>query len=365
MACQLIVLAKRVVSEGRERPRRHLDPRPLPPRSVAAAERWFEDDEQMQIAGHERVEGGVGRFMEALRLLISFRQPLRESGTIYCLEGLHFNLLMLLSRTPFMRAAGKSIRRIAFRDQAIQLCAPLLRRSDPAFQFDYITAEQTRRAASVAGPNRVRAHPWKIDTEWFQPAESGVGGSAGGPALLAGNMFRDEGIVPGLLDAGVRIQRIGRHSSLGASFQFLQANPLFSLSVNTPHRAYLRHLQAASVLLLPITRCDEPAGLTAAMEAMAAGVPILANHSMGIAELFAECDYPLPMLTDLSPVSWVAGIEELSRVRQSGVFREALTRARQCLIDRRRILPDAGDWEEILAEGASRKQRALETATRK
>jgi hypothetical protein len=275
---------------------------------------------------------------------------LRAARVIHCEEALHYHLLLLLAAAGVIRPEGKRIRRAVFRDQAARRIAPLLRRSDPAFQLDYITGEQVRRAAEVAGAERIRRHPWRIDMEWFRPGPGGVGGRAVGPLLLAGNMHRDESLVAGLLEEGMRVTRLGRHSGLRRRHEGSVSREGFELVVNAPHEEYLERLRGASALVLPILACDEPAGLTAAMEAVACGVPVLANESMGIAELFAECEYPLPLVGDLSARAWWEAWRELSARRVESGFLEGLERAREKMMEGHRILPGAGDWEEILAE---------------
>ena len=351
---RLVVLTTHSERTRGEGPRRHLDVHDLPPEGEALVGRWYADDREVQTAYHERMPGPLRRTIGELRWLVSQRRALAGATEVYCLEGIHFDLLMVLAKTPVFRPRGKRVRRFAFRDRAIVKLAPLLLRSDAAFQVDYITPEQVERARGVAGVERVRLHPWKVDAEWYAPAGGGGGaGSGAGPLLLAGNMFRRDALVEPLLDAGFEVRRLGRHSGLRERFEEALKRPGFSLVVNAPHGEYRKHLRGASAVLLPIEPCDEPAGLTAALEAVACGVPVVANRSMGIAALFEACEYPLPLVEDLSGEAWVRALRELRRLRGEAGFEERLARAQGRLREKHGILPGAGDWLETLGWQAS------------
>jgi len=329
-------------------PRRHLDGHELPTGSELMVGRWFEDDVEVQTAFHEKASGPIMRVMKEMRWLVSQRQKLGESSHLYCLEGIHFNLLMVLARTPMFRARGKSIRRFAFRDRAMVRMAPLLRRSDPGFQVDYITTEQVERARLLVGEERVLLHPWKVDVEWYRSSEGGSLADRREGVLLAGNMFRCDVLVEPLLESGVRVCRMGRHGQLREKFGHLREHKGFELVINAPHVKYLEALREAEAVLLPIEDCDEPAGLTAAMEAVACERPVLANRSTGIVDLFRQCDYPLPLVDGLSVGAWVRGISELRRVAGDVGFQDRLRASMMRLREMRGILPGAGDWFETL-----------------
>ena len=329
-------------------PRRHLDGHELPNGSELLVGRWFEDDLEVQTAFHENVPGPIVRMMKEMRWLVSQRQKLRQLSQIYCLEGIHFNLLMILARTPVFRAKGKSIRRFAFRDRAIARLAPLLRRSNSGFQVDYITTEQVERARALAGEERVILHPWKVDVEWYRPSDGEMPSDLDKSVLLPGNMFRCDALVEPRLKEGLSVCRVGRHGRLKERFAHVQEHQDFKLVINASHAKYLEILRATEAVLLPIEDCDEPAGLTAAMEALACGRPVLANRSMGIAELFRHCEYPIPLVDGLSADSWIRAITDLRRLAGEGGFHDRLLLSMIRLREKRGILPGAGDWFETL-----------------
>jgi hypothetical protein len=345
----LVVLSSYGVRTWQDRPRRYLDIHPMPQEGRALVDAWFESDDEVTKHYHLRPRGNAARLLQAFRLLWAGRHALRGARFIYCLDGLHFSALLTLARAGFFKTGGMTIRRHCFHDRAVRRIAPLLRHAPQAFQIECITRQQCAAGASLVGEDRLVFRPWKIDTRWYQPDATPQDGAC----LLAGNACRDEAMVDGLLARGIAVTRAGRADALQRRFTSHQGNPLFTLALNTPHPGYLRLLRASRAVLLPVLPCDEPAGLTAAMEALACEVPVLANRSMGIAELFESCRYPLPLIGSLEPDAWSAALQDLEAQKSSTAFRQALAASRQRLLDRHAILPDGRDWLEILAGAAS------------
>lgn len=342
---QLVVLTPYALRDWSGRPRRFFDPAPMPYRSKALVGEWFQNDEQLERDYHSRQRGNTRRMADALRLIVGNYATLHRARMIYCLDGMHYAILLMLARAGMFRTEGKIIRRVAFHDTAWQKLAAKLRGAPAAFQIECITHEQFASASSHLGAHRVIIRPWKIDTGWFQPAPDALHLRA----LLPGNISRDESIVPPLLHSGISITRIARSDSLHARFAVEIADPRFELVTNASHREYLEHLHAAPAVLLPILPCDGSAGLTAALEAIAAGIPVLANRSMGLTELFAECQYPVPMLHNLDPEAWAQAYRQIEEQHDSPEFMEALENSRHLLLKHHRILPAGDDWAQIFA----------------
>lgn len=345
----LVVLAPFGVRTWKDRPRRYLDIHPMPPDGLAIVDEWFESDDEVTKCFHLRPRGNMTRLLTALRLVWRHRRALREARFIYCLDGMHFSALLMLARFGLFKARGKTIRRYCFHDSAVRRLAPMLQRADPAFQIECITRQQCETGTRLLGEGRMIFRPWKIDTEWYQPDASPQEGAC----LLAGNACRDDAMVDGLLARGIAVTRAGRADALQRRFAAQHGNPLFKLALNTSHPDYLTLLRSSRAVLLPILPCDEPAGLTAAMEAIVCEVPILANRSMGIAELFETCRYPLPLIDSLDPDAWAAALRDLEAQKASTTFREALAASRRHLLDPFAILPEGRDWLEILAGASS------------
>ncbi|MBL9176986.1 MAG: hypothetical protein JNM65_02920 [Verrucomicrobiaceae bacterium] len=342
---QLVVLAPYALRDWSGRPRRFLDPSPMPFRGKALVGAWFDNDEQLERDYHRRQRGNARRIIAAFRLVVANWNALRKARMIYCLDGIHYAFLLKLARTGLFPAAGKIIRRLAFHDSAWKNIAGSLQGAPTAFQIECITREQFDSASSQLGAHRVISRPWKIDTGWFKP-DPDV------PRLrvvLPGNISRDESIVPPLLHQGISITRIARVPALERHYAAEIADPRFDLVLNASHVEYLGHLRAAPAVLLPIVPCDGSAGLTAAMEAIAAGVPVIANRSMGLTELFAECHYPVPMLDKLDPAAWARACHKIEELHDDPVFTEELGKSRKLLLKHHRILPAGDDWARIFA----------------
>lgn len=356
-ASPLVVLAPFGVRTWTDRPRRYLDIHPMPREGRAVVDAWFESDDEVTKDYHLRPRGNASRLMTALRFMARNRRVIRDARFIYCHDGIHYTVLLTLARSGLFKARGKTIRRYCFHDSAVRRLAPMLQRADPAFQLECITRQQVEMGASLLGEGRMVYRPWKIDAEWYQPDASPQEGAC----LLAGNACRDDAMADGLLARGIAVTRAGRADALQRRFAAQIANPLFKLALNTSHPDYLRLLRSSRAVLLPILPCDEPAGLTAAMEAIVCEIPILANRSMGIAELFESCRYPLPLIDSLDPDAWSVALCYLEAQKTSTAFREALKASRQCLLVQHSILPEGRDWLEILA-GASSHAAAPATA---
>lgn len=328
-------------------PRRFLEPTTaLEPAATLLVEKCYDTDEAYEATPQR---GDLTRRLSgALKLLLQNHHLIRSSSTLCCLDGLHFNLLLMLAQAKLLSTRGKVIRRYAFRDRALLRLAPWLKRAPAGFGIDYITHDQVQRGTALVGKNRVHLLPWKVDTEWYQP--NGEVAAADAPLFLPGNAHRKDEMVFPLLAAGHHVTRAGRPGKLTEVFAKRPLNAGFDLLINRGHPEYREHLQSARAVVLPIEPCDEPAGLTAAMEAIACEVPLITNRSMGVSELLEECEYPIPAVPDLEPATWLAAIAQVDLQRTEPNFRAALTRSRARLVASRGMLPDHQDWLAHLAK---------------
>ncbi len=354
-----LILADYVVRSRAGGPRRYLDASEAGPDVSVLSLRSCADDDEAEDYFRRR-PGNIRRIWEAARLLLRHWHLTRGAGTIYCLDGMFFNLLLAAARVGLLDTRGKHIRRFAFHDQAKRRLLPWLRRAPEAFAVDLITSEQTRRWGGAVGARHVRLLRWRIDTDWYQPAASALSG----PWFLPGHARRDDALIRPLLEAGLPVTRAGRSFALAEKLGPCAALPGFKLMINAPHEEYRAALRGARAVLLPILPCGEPAGLTAAMEALACAVPVLANHSMGIAELFAGCDYPLPLLQNLEPGAWITACRELDGRLRDPALRASLEHSRRQLIARHSIRPGNGDWLEVLQTRSPRHDPAMMTEPR-
>jgi glycosyltransferase involved in cell wall biosynthesis len=341
----LLVLAPHALRQLHDRPRRYLDALPLPRCGRALIGALYENDEQLEREYIQMQTGAFTRIRAALRLILRNYGALHRADMIYCLDGMHYNVLLFMARIGVFRARNKIIRRLAFHDSIIKTLAPLLKKAAPGFQIEFITHEQCSSASRHLATGRIIHRPWKIDGAWYQPPVSRS--RAEGPALLPGNASRDEAMVDGLLHQGVKVTRVGRSDRLSQRFAAHSSDPNFRLLTNVSHLIYRDILQSSSVVLLPILPCDDPAGLTAALECIATGIPVIANRSMGLSELFAACDYPVPMMDERDPAAWAQAIQQTRQKLQSPEFITALDRSRVFLLKQHDILPGGEDWTEV------------------
>lgn len=339
-----LILAGYVIRSRAGGPRRYLDAAEAAPDCTVLAQREFATDEELEDF-HRRAPGPLRRMAHGLRLIWRHRRALREGGQIYCLDNMSFNLLLAASRLGLFHAEGKSVRRFAFHDRAMSRLLPWLRDARAAFSVDLITAEQVRRWGNEMGGHHVRLLHWRIDTDWYQPAAP----APAGPLFLPGNACRDESLVVPLLQAGHSVTRAGRSYRLAERLRECAAHVGFRLMMNAPHAEYREALRGSRAVVLPILPCDEPAGLTAAMEAIACAVPLLANRSMGIRELLEQCAYPLPMVESLEPAAWMEACRSLDERLHDPGLRTALAHSRARLLEHHAIRPGNEDWRDLFA----------------
>jgi hypothetical protein len=343
---RLLVITPFALRSWADRPRRYFDPLPMPAFGSVAVGQWYDSDEQAEVLYFRRMPGRARAILGMMRLLWSHRVQIRQAQLTYCLDTASFAALLLLARLRVLDCRGKTIRRYCFHDSAVSRLAPMLSRAPIAFQVEVITRQQFTTAVQMLPPSRVVFRPWKIDAEWYQPSCD----QATGPILLPGNASRDDAMVEALLDRGHAVTRAGRSEGLRERFASRLGHAKFHLAANAGHLEYRELLRSSSAVLLPILPCDDPAGLTAALEAISCRVPLLANHSMGLSELLTECSYPVPMLSSLDPDEWDAAIRQLQHLRMEPGFHTALEASRQHLLRTRSLLPDGGEWQRLLHE---------------
>lgn len=245
-----------------------------------------------------------------LNILRHWRR-LRRARTIMCHGPHYFWLLIFLNRLGLFSVRGKTVQTVFFRLTGFERKLPLFQRAPEAFQAGFAVPDQIQRLSALGCPaDRLVCVPWKIDTRWFQPAAQP---SAGAEYLLCpGDVHRDDALIAGLIGrTGLKIIRVGRLPIAPAAYApFLDRPDVFELRSNLSHLEYRELLRGAALVLLPIEQCDEPAGLTAALEALACERPLLANDSAGIGALLRETGLAKEMRApNLEVEGWLEAIE--------------------------------------------------------
>lgn len=348
-AVDLLVLAPFDVRSREARPRRFMDKSPLPAQIAAASAvaAWFDNDEVLETQFFEKSRSRLQRIKSLLKFLYRHRWQILGAKFVYCVDNTCFALLLFLAKLRLFDPRGKIIRRVAFHDGMLDKLEKWLNKSDPAFQVEFITHDQVARAAKRIGPQRVCHRSWKIDCHWYQAAPAGMG--SGEWLLCPGNIQRDEKLIMALLATGqVKIIRAGRSEELRKVYADWLGHPNFRLEINSDHESYRRMLLSAAAVLLPIQTCDEPAGLTAALETVACQIPLLANESMGISELFGEVNYPLALVKATDAAGWLHAIQSARAWHSDGIAAGQLKAARDLLTRNHAILPNGEDWLEIV-----------------
>lgn len=350
-AASLVVLAPYYVKDIYSGPERFMTVPPLHNglNYTVVSATWFEDDRQLNENYYKRLNTRR-RLYTTARLLLSNWHTLRAAKVIYCLEGVYFEALMLLARMRLFNTKGKHIIRHIFKSTTLDSMRVRLAKAPSAFSVEVITQDQLAQFSTQHTDGRIQLRHWAIDMEWYH--SRAVESPSTTTLLIPGNAYRDEQMASGLLALSpdtITVVRAGRSESLHRQYAYLlKKNLPFKLYVNASHEKYRDILHHTTTVLLPILPCDEPAGLTAAMEAIACGIPMLANYSMGIAELHATTEYPIPLVPDLKPETWLKAINELRLELEKPSLQQALVHSRELLAAKHSLSPERRDWCQLL-----------------
>lgn len=344
------------VTDTSNRPARYLDVgglvRQAPDLQICCADTVETDEEVEQLLGRW-MRSAASRALLGYGLgpwvVLRHLRTLRRADVIVCYAPHYFWLVVLLNRLWLLpRGKVRTVRGIFFRTTGFQRKCRLFLEAPAGFQAAFATRQQVDTLADEGVPAaRLRYVPWRIDTGWFRPRPELPAAEVTEPpyVLCPGSARRDEALVNALvgrLGAGIKIVRMGRMSALESVYHAaLQRPDSFELRVNSGHREYLRLLQGAALVILPIVPCDEPAGLTAALEALACEVPLLANESMGIGPLLRETGLgDTALLPDLDLATWEAAVRAALAARGDRTVREAVRQARAVVVASHAIRAD-------------------------
>ncbi|MCB1227575.1 MAG: glycosyltransferase [Verrucomicrobiales bacterium] len=306
----------------------------------------FETDEQMEVDFYEKRMGMTNRMGRSLKLLVNGREKLKRASHIYCYDGLHFNLVLFFQRVGLFKAQGKCIRRFAFRSRVISRSQNLMKGADPAFAIEFITNEQVAEGQQILGADRARLREWKIDTNWFRGVSLVNGRDQ--EYVVPGTAFRNEDLVMELAKANFNILRLGRPAALQQRYAEVVKTSQLKVCHNLPHSDYRSLLGKARAVLLPIVDCDEPAGFTAALEAIAMEVPLIASNSLGIDGLLKTCDYPIPSVSGNSLLNWKSAIGAFEDLESQSGFAEKIKHCASVVRKRHSIGANFDDWIAFL-----------------
>lgn len=251
-----------------------------------------------------RLLDGAKRFS----LVLSNLRMLRKSDLILCSEGDYYWILILLRKVRLLNTKP-TIWRFIFKSGSVQRVLPKIQ-SETKFRIGVVSRAQKKFLAN----QHVRYFPWRIDIDWFKPDT--LKPSVKQHYFIPGNAYRDDEFVKRLAreEYDVGLIRCGRSSHLKTIYEDEVRDKRLSLAINPPHSEYLDLLHKSRCVLLPITECDEPAGLTALLEALACGIPVVATDSLGIQELAAELPEMIKLLKSNDPRLWYQTASELGDV---------------------------------------------------
>ncbi len=360
-AIPVLMLHDGIILSTANRPRRVFDFNPLLAKLPGArlvapfqAESDVELDAKLDRMGPPPVRRWKF-FFAGLWSLLTHLGTLRRSVVIFGFSPHHFWWLAMLWRVGLFPVRGKTVIGIFSRSTPFLKKLGLLRRLPPEFLPYFMVPRQIEDLVRAGCPReRLHGFSWRIDSDWYVPApeKSLPTGKTGGYILCAGMAYRDEALVAALVGTlGRKLVRATRTEHLRAYYEEQlgdkAADPeLFEYLVLRDHRAYLRTLQNADLMILPVRSTDEPAGLTTALEAFACEVPLVANSSYGVTELL-EQGYGLAPVASNDPALWRAAIG--AALRGETITGEALQRGRQLVRAKYHAGDGIEDWRDLEA----------------
>ncbi len=123
--------------------------------------------------------------------------------------------------------------------------------------------------------------PYGVDCEFFVPSETGSGQSF---LLTTGNVERDDDLLIQIVeDMGLRLKRVTSFSSVVTHINnWIETNSLKDVEVyqGISYRKLCTLLNECTFVVLPMLPADHPAGLTALLEAMAAGKAVIITKGL-------------------------------------------------------------------------------------
>lgn len=226
---------------------------------------------------------------------------LRRASVIRCGSPHYFWWLILLNRLGLFPVRNQLVFNYYFRTDSFLKRAKWWNSAPENFRVFFVSRDQIdqleARGIRRSGIGYV---PYRVDTTWFSAGAK----RRGGYLLVPGNIHRDEEFVLRL--AAMTPLPIIRVGQMGRLKELYRSRPV-ELRFNLSHSEYRDLLQNATAVLLPIEECDEPAGLTAALEALACETPVIINSSLEAEPLLRKAVGLQPIPTS-DPAAWVSAI---------------------------------------------------------
>ena len=292
----ILILSDHGIEDSANRPRRYLDP------PVSLTGYTIEHLVAKKAVNDEKLHEGIPfltstrsmrywGFILSILTILKALPKLKRAEYIVCRAPHLFWEIAFLQRLGFVSATKLHfVWVVLFRLDGFLKKQTFFSKLPRCFRVYFICHSQVLACRrNLAEQERINLLTWKIDSHWFIPKEENAQRKHSTPGeyfLVPGNINRNEAFVRELARVSPRkIVRVGLMKELKHLYAQDEQEQKLSVVVNPDHEEYLKLLQNAKAVLLPINATNEPAGLTAALEAMACKVPLIANGSLGVGEL--------------------------------------------------------------------------------
>lgn len=212
-----------------------------------------------------------------------------------------------------------------------------------------IVSDLDTRDELIAGwkiaPAKIKWLPLPVDTDYYQP----VSAPRRDYVLVPGDTKRDEALVLAVAETGawpvVRSVKNGAGLGRYASHRATEAGRILikHWAAFSEIRANTQH---ALAVLLPFEECPEPVGLTALLEAMACGRPVIISPGRAARDHVIHGQTGFVLRGDRS--TWVAQIAEI--LTQRNHLDEVGTRAREYVVARHSFAATSTAWADALTK---------------
>ncbi|MGJ8660567.1 MAG: glycosyltransferase [Bacteroidota bacterium] len=244
-------------------------------------------DFQYQLLSHrsydndETKEGNTYSKDKAINILERFSflkknlAVLRKASLIFCSNGSDFILLGILKVLKLI-SRDTDIVRMVYKNEALSRVNKLSFIKSLLKVF-VITKEQNILYRWT------HYFPYMIDTEWYRCIDSKQSENYW---LCPGNADRDDDLLKQIFKGSdEKVLRVGRSSQLSEIYSE-EGYSNIEIVANPSHLKYLELLRNCKGVILPITvSSDEPAGYTAALEALSCGKRVLSTDSIAFREI--------------------------------------------------------------------------------
>jgi len=156
-----------------------------------------------------------------------------------------------------------------------------------------VSSPQVKQFSDTLGVSeeKISFLPYGVDCKFFKPAKSEVQREE--PFLVTiGNVYRDDALLLDVIkDIPIKMIRVTTFSSVAKKLEKRAMRKRLknvSVRLGLPYSELADLLQKSAFVVLPLISTDQPVGLTALMEAMAVGKPVIVTKGLACTDYIID-----------------------------------------------------------------------------